>query len=71
MEEADALCDRLSVIQDGEIVATDSPDTFKSQIGGDILEITLEDPTAEQRAHAQRVAHEQSGFRLFHGQVEV
>ena len=56
LEEADELCDRLSVIQDGEIVATDSPDELKSRVGGDILDITLEDPTPETQANAQQVA---------------
>lgn len=58
LEEADELCDRLSVIQDGEIVATDSPDHLKSQVGGDVLEITLEDPTDGTKAHARRIARE-------------
>jgi ABC-2 type transport system ATP-binding protein len=56
LEEADELCDRLSVIQDGTIVATDSPDTLKSQVGGDVLEISLEDPTDETKTSARRVA---------------
>ena len=62
LEEADELCDRLSVIHNGRLVATDAPDRLKSQVGGDILEITIEDPTAEQRAHAQRVARESGLF---------
>src|SRR5699024_4584548 len=56
--EADELCDRLSVIQNGRLVATDAPDALKSQGGGDILAITLENPTAEKRAHAREVASE-------------
>ncbi|ELY99255.1 ABC transporter ATP-binding protein [Natrialba asiatica] len=62
LEEADELCDRLSVIQNGQLIATDSPNALKSQVGGDILGITLEDPTAEQRAHAQRVVRESGLF---------
>jgi len=62
LEEADELCDRLSVIQDGTVVATDSPDTLKAQVGGDVLDITLEAPDAERRAHAQRVACESGLF---------
>ncbi|MFB9804843.1 ABC transporter ATP-binding protein [Haladaptatus pallidirubidus] len=56
LEEADELCDRLSVIQNGRLIATDSPNALKSQVGGDVLDITLEDPTAETRNRAQRVA---------------
>ncbi|MFH5801111.1 ATP-binding cassette domain-containing protein [Haladaptatus sp. CMAA 1911] len=62
LEEADELCDRLSVIQDGKLVATDSPDALKSQVGGDILEITLEDPADEQRTQAREVARKSGLF---------
>ncbi len=62
LEEADQLCDRLSVIQDGRIVATDAPDDLKSQIGGDVLEIAIEDASEEQRARARRVARESGLF---------
>lgn len=62
LEEADELCDRLSVIQDGRIVATDSPDALKSRVGGDILDITLEDSTAQKRAEAERIAHDSGLF---------
>jgi ABC-2 type transport system ATP-binding protein len=62
LEEADELCDRLSVIQDGKIVATDAPDTLKSQVGGDVLDITIEDSSDEERARARRVARESGLF---------
>lgn len=62
LEEADQLCDRLSVIQDGKIVATDAPEALKSQVGGDVLDITIEDTSEEQRAHARRVARESGLF---------
>ena len=41
LEEADQLCERLSVIADGEIVATGSPDELKRRVGGEILDIEL------------------------------
>ncbi|MFC4987366.1 ABC transporter ATP-binding protein [Saliphagus infecundisoli] len=62
LEEADQLCDRLSVIQEGEIVATDSPDDLKSKVGGDVLEIALEDPTEDRRTRAQRITRESELF---------
>ncbi len=62
LEEADELCDRLSVIQDGKIVATDSPDALKSQVGGDVLDIVIEDSTEEERARARQVARESGLF---------
>ena len=62
LEEADELCDRLSVIQDGKIVATDAPDTLKSEVGGDVLAITIDDASEERRAHAEEVARESGLF---------
>ncbi len=53
LEEADALCSDLAVILDGEIVASGSPTDLKSQVGGDVLEITLADPSDTAVEHAQ------------------
>jgi len=51
LEEADYLCDRLSVILDGEIVAEGSPADLKREVGGEILDIELEDGSdARERA---------------------
>lgn len=50
LEEVDQLCDRLSVIRDGEIIATDSPEKLKSDVGGDILDLTLEDTSEQESA---------------------
>ena len=46
LEEADQLCSRLGVITDGELVALDSPAELKAQIGGDSLEISLDESPA-------------------------
>jgi len=40
MEEADHLCDRVAIINNGKIVALDTPDNLKDMIGADT--ITLE-----------------------------
>ena len=51
LEEADQLCERLGVILDGEIVAEGSPADLKQEVGGEILNVRLEDgPEARQRA---------------------
>ncbi len=39
IEEADALCDSLAIINHGKIIATGSTQELKSLVGGDILEI--------------------------------
>lgn len=42
MDEADALCDRIAIIDYGKIVAMDSPANLKRNIGGfDIIEVSL------------------------------
>ncbi len=58
LEEADRLCDRLSVIQDGKIIATDTPETLKSAVGGDILDVTLEDSSEQEKKRATSVVRE-------------
>jgi ABC-2 type transport system ATP-binding protein len=51
LEEADQLCDRLSVILDGEIVAEGSPADLKREVGGEVLDVELEGgPAARERA---------------------
>ena len=41
LEEADALCDRVAIIDHGKIMALDKPGTLKSQIGGDLITLTF------------------------------
>ncbi|HEY0126912.1 MAG TPA: ATP-binding cassette domain-containing protein [Blastococcus sp.] len=41
LDEADALCDRILVIDHGAIVAEGTPDQLKSQVGGDVLTVTV------------------------------
>jgi ABC-2 type transport system ATP-binding protein len=41
LDEADALCDRILVIDNGVIVASDTPDALKRQVAGDLIELLL------------------------------
>ncbi len=41
MEEADALCDRIAIMDKGRIVAQGTPQELKSGIEGDILSLTV------------------------------
>ena len=41
MEEADVLCDRIAIIDSGEIVAIDTPDNLKKSVGKDKIEFSL------------------------------
>jgi len=43
MEEADVLCDRIAIIDQGKIVALDTPQNLKDSLGGDIIELEFND----------------------------
>src|SRR6478736_4035150 len=53
LDEADALCDRILVIDSGAIVASGTPDQLKSQVGGDVLTVTVQ--RADQIADVARL----------------
>lgn len=55
LEEADQLCDRISVIKEGTIVAEGSPAELKSAVGGDVVDISLEDSSAAATERARDV----------------
>jgi ABC-2 type transport system ATP-binding protein len=44
LDEADALCDRLAIIDHGRIVAEGSPQALKREIAGDIVTIGVPEP---------------------------
>src|SRR6059058_2854821 len=50
LEEADQLCDRLAIIDAGEIVAEGSPADLKAQMGHDVVTVALTDPAQHDRA---------------------
>lgn len=44
LEEADNLCDELSIIDHGEIIKTGSPEELKSELKSDTITMTLDNP---------------------------
>ncbi len=56
LEEADHLCERISVIKDGTIAVSGSPEELKSRVGGDVLDLELDDPTESNLERAREVA---------------
>ncbi|NSL74747.1 MAG: ATP-binding cassette domain-containing protein [Thaumarchaeota archaeon] len=43
LEEADLLCDRIAIIDQGKILVEDTPSNLKQKLGGDIIEISVDD----------------------------
>ncbi len=41
LEEADKLCDRLAIIDEGQIVAAGTPEQLKAEMGHDVVSVTL------------------------------
>jgi ABC-2 type transport system ATP-binding protein len=42
LEEADQLCDRLAIIDNGEIVAQGTPEQLKAEMGHDVVSVAVE-----------------------------
>ena len=53
LDEADALADRLLVMDDGRIVADDTPDALKARVSGDVITLSVEGDLAT----AEKVAN--------------
>ncbi len=59
LEEADQLAGRVSVLDHGKVIAHDTPDGLKAQLGGDQLQIVVHDGT--RLADAAAVVHRVTG----------
>jgi ABC-2 type transport system ATP-binding protein len=69
LEEADALCDRILVIDHGEIVARGTPAELKAGLSGDRVSLRLAD--SARLADAQSVSERVAGVRLMRAQGDV
>jgi ABC-2 type transport system ATP-binding protein len=70
LEEADALCDRLTIVDHGRVVAEGTPDELKRQIAGDVVAVGVADPAAalallEGEPFVRSVSKEDGVVRLY------
>jgi ABC-2 type transport system ATP-binding protein len=64
LDEADSLCDRVAIIDHGEIVAEGTPDDLKREISGDVVIVGLGGhPEAESAADAQKALADEPYIR--------
>ncbi|MDI6654329.1 MAG: ATP-binding cassette domain-containing protein [Candidatus Hydrothermarchaeota archaeon] len=47
MEEAERLCNRVAIIDQGKIAVLDTPDNLKSAIGGEVIKLKIKEPRLE------------------------
>jgi ABC-2 type transport system ATP-binding protein len=52
IEEADALCDQISIIDRGKFVASGTPAELKSRVRSDFIELETREPVTEERLRA-------------------
>ncbi|MDP9224852.1 MAG: ATP-binding cassette domain-containing protein [Actinomycetota bacterium] len=52
LEEADRLANRIAVVDDGKVIANDTPDRLKSQMGSTVVEMNLRGDGRAERAVA-------------------
>jgi ABC-2 type transport system ATP-binding protein len=69
LEEADALCDRIAIIDYGKIIVVGTPEELKHSLGGDIITLSIkEDPDVSEiiRAveHVKDVKNEDGSYRI-------
>ncbi len=67
MDEADILCDRILVIDDGQIVARGTPDELKRSVKGDSVTLTFGHPDIAARAAAMTANLDTTGEPVVDG----
>jgi len=71
LDEADARCDRLAIIDHGRIVAEGTPEHLKREIAGDVITLGLADDRDRAltlllaQPFVRQAGHEEDGLRLY------
>jgi ABC-2 type transport system ATP-binding protein len=74
LDEADALCDRIAIIDGGKIVAEGTPDALKRDVAGDVVHLGIEahngtmakaQTLLKSQSFVRELQNEKSGIRLY------
>jgi len=65
MDEADQLCQRIAIIDRGEIVAEGTPGSLKAEVGGDMVVISVAGENDEERRRQEEKAQALVGERSY------
>ena len=71
LEEADALCDRLAIIDHGKIVAGGTPDELKRRVAGDVVTLSVNGAQAQAlellraQPYVREASEERGSLRLY------
>jgi ABC-2 type transport system ATP-binding protein len=69
LEEADALCDRIAIIDHGKIIVVGSPTELKDSLGGDIITVAVKEDVditelVKKINHVKEVKKENGSYRI-------
>jgi ABC-2 type transport system ATP-binding protein len=69
LEEADALCDRVAIIDHGKIVVVGSPEELKHGLGGDVITLAIKEDAdvselIREVEHVKDVKREDGSYRI-------
>jgi len=69
LEEADALCDRVAIIDHGKIIVIGSPGELKHNLGGDLITLTIKENDdvsglIQKVEHVKEVRKEDGAYRV-------
>jgi len=76
LEEADALCDRIAIIDHGKIVVIGTPEELKNSLGGDIITLSIQQNVditnlMKKIEHVKEVKKENTSYIIKTGNGEV
>jgi ABC-2 type transport system ATP-binding protein len=69
LEEADALCDRIAIIDHGKIIVVGTPEELKESLGGDIITLSIQQDVditdlVSKIEHVKEVKRENGSYRV-------